>query len=36
MFEEIVGIGMLCALMGVGIVTFLVVLFVYFYFTEGL
>lgn len=36
MFEEIANIAMLCALMGTGIVTFLVLVFVYLYFVEDL
>lgn len=35
MFDEIVNIAALCALMGVGIITFLAILAVYLYFVEG-
>lgn len=36
MFEEIASIALLCALMGVGVITFFIVLGVYLYFVEDL
>jgi len=36
MFEEVASIALLCALMGASVITFFIVLGVYFYFVEDL